>query len=119
MNRRIVVNPEGLRETAGLLREKQDRLAALEKDILASAGDAPSYEGQFGPKVRALASEGSAPLRAVSGDVGRAIEELERIADNFEAADRETQQQLAQFSTDILSRLDGLMEFFGASGDGG
>ena len=109
VNRRIRVNPEGLRETAGLLREKQDRLAALEKDLLASAGDAPSYEGQFGPKVRALASEGSASLRAVSGDVGRAIEELERIADNFEAADRESQEQIERFSTGILSYLDGLM----------
>ncbi len=109
MNRRIVVNPAGLREAAGLLREKQERLAALGKDLLASAGNAPSYKDQFGPKVRALASEGSASLNVVSADVGRAIEELERIADNFEAADQETQEQLAQFSIGILSHLDGLM----------
>ncbi len=109
MNRRIVVNPEGLRETAGHLREKQERIAALAKDLVASAGDAQSYKDQFGPKVRALASEGSASLNAVSADVGRAIEELERIAENFEAADQETQEELAQFSIGILSHLDGLM----------
>ena len=109
MNRRIVVSPESLRKSAGLLREKQDRLVALGKDLAAAAGDAPSYEGQFGPKVRALASEGSASLNAVSADVGSAIEELERIADKFEAADQQTQEQLAQFSTGILSHLDGLM----------
>ncbi len=118
VNRRIVVDPEGLREAAGLLREKQEQLAALEKDLVASAADAPSYEGQFGSQVSAMASEGSASLRAVSADVGRAIEELERIADNFEAADQETQEQLAQFSTGILSNLDGLMALIGASGDG-
>ena len=109
VNRRIRVNPQGVRETAGLLRDKQERLAALGKDLAAAAGDAPSYEGQFGPKVRTLASEGVASLNAVSADVGRAIEELKRIADNFEAADHETQEQLAQFSTGILSHLDGLM----------
>jgi len=117
VNHRIRVSPEGLRESAGLLREKQARLAALAKDLLASAGDAPSYEGQFGPLVRTLASEGSASLNAVSADVGRAIEELERIADNFEAADQETLEQLAQFSTGILSHLDGLMALVDASGD--
>ena len=61
---RIRVDPANLRQAAQQLSGIADRLRALGSEAYQITLDAPSYEGQFGPKARAMGMEAEARLRA-------------------------------------------------------
>ncbi len=61
---RIRVDPAILRQAAQQLSGIADRLRALGSEAYQVTINAPSYEGQFGPKARAMGMEAEARLRA-------------------------------------------------------
>ena len=87
----IRVDPPMLRQSAQQLNELAAELRGLGDQVSQAADEAPSYDGQFGPKVRALAEEGRARLHAQAAHLGSLSDELLARAEAFEAADLETQ----------------------------
>ena len=88
---RIRVDPANLRQAARQLNGIADRLRALGSEAHQATFNAPSYEGQFGPKARAMGMEAEARLRAQADRFTALSEELESRAAAFEAVDQETQ----------------------------
>jgi len=97
---RIRVDPANLRQAAQQLSGIADRLRALGSEAHQATFRAPSYEGQFGPKARAMGMEAEARLRAQADRFTALSEELESRAAAFEAVDQET-----QVSFDRLSKM--------------
>ena len=87
---RIRVDPANLRQAARQLNGIADRLRALGSEAHQVTLIAPSYEGQFGPKARAMGMEAEARLRAQADRFTSLSEELEARAAAFEAVDQET-----------------------------
>jgi len=88
-----------LRQSAQQLNERAAELRRLGEQVWQAAARAPSYDGQFGPKVRALAEEGRAQLETQAARLGSLSEELLARAEAFEAADLETQTAFQQLSS--------------------
>ncbi len=80
---RIRVDPSNLRQTARQLSDIADRLRALGSEAYQITLDAPSYEGQFGAKARAMGMEAEARLRAPADRLTALSEELEARAAAF------------------------------------
>ena len=97
---RIRVDPANLRQAAQQLSGIADRLRALGSEAYQLTLNAPSYEGQFGPKARAMGMEAEARLRAQADRFTSLSEELESRAAAFEAVDQET-----HVSFDRLSKM--------------
>jgi len=87
---RIRVDPANLRQAARQLSGIADRLRALGSEAHQATFRAPSYDGQFGPKARAMGMEAEARLRAQADRLVALSEELESRAAAFEAVDQET-----------------------------
>ena len=87
---RIRVDPANLRQAAQQLSGIADRLRALGSEAHQATFSAPSYDGQFGPKARAMGMEAEARLRAQADRFTSLSEELEARAAAFEAVDQET-----------------------------
>jgi hypothetical protein len=62
----------------------------LADQVLRTAETAPSFDGQFGPKVRALAAQAHTELTRRASDVRESAERLCDIAARFEQVDLET-----------------------------
>ena len=88
---RIRVDPANLRQVAQQLSGIADRLRALGSEAHQATFIAPSYDGQFGPKARAMGMEAEARLRAQADRFTALSDELESRAAAFEAVDQETQ----------------------------
>ena len=87
---RIRVNPANLRQAARQLSGIADRLRALGSEAHQAVFRAPSYDGQFGPRARAMGMEAEARLRTQADRFSALSEELEARAAAFEAVDQET-----------------------------
>jgi hypothetical protein len=74
--------------------------------VMESAERAPSYDGQFGPKVRALAGEAQARISQQANRLEDHAGELDRVAGRFEAAERETIQGLVSLDLQYRSLLE-------------
>jgi uncharacterized protein YukE len=83
----IRVEPEELRLAAGELQESARQLREVGRDLVSVARTAPSYDGQFGPAVRAAADS----LRAEACQLASWLDELggslEAKAQAFQEAD--------------------------------
>ena len=72
-----------------------ERLEALAPEITEVADSAPSYDGQFGPKVRSLAAEGESHLGALSDHADALSTMLQVKAEEFAAADLQSESGFA------------------------
>jgi len=97
----IRVDPSLLRQSAQELAQRAEEMRRLGDQVWLTAADAPSYDGQFGPKVRALADEGRAHLHAQAERLGALGEQLIARAEAFEAADLESQSAFRQLASTI------------------
>jgi hypothetical protein len=86
----IRVDPASLRQKAKELEQHAEQMRNLAERVLRSAESAPSYDGQFGPRVRALAAEAHAELTRRASDVRESAEQLCDTAARFEQVDLET-----------------------------
>jgi hypothetical protein len=93
---RIRVEPNKLRQTAQRLEAIADRLRSLGREALGITLNAPSYEGQFGPKARTMGLEAEARLVTQADRTSALCEELIAKAEAFEAADQRSLAALNQ-----------------------
>jgi hypothetical protein len=93
---RIRVEPNKLRQTAQRLEAIADRLRSLGREALGITLNAPSYEGQFGPKARTMGLEAEARLVTQADRTSALCEELIAKAEAFEAADQRSLAALHQ-----------------------
>ena len=91
----IRVDPPALRQTAAKFRQAADRLLALAEEGEETAASAPSFDGQFGPRVQSLGLEAHAQMTAVATKLTVLSDALLIKAEEFEAADHETEGGLA------------------------
>lgn len=91
----IRVDVEQLRLKADELESAAESMRTLADHVLASAESAPSYDGQFGPKVVGLAEEGRAALVSRAQQLTELSADLRARAQAFEEADREFHEALA------------------------
>ena len=103
---RIRVNPEELKLAAREIEAVAGSYRALADRALRAGLNAPSYDGQFGPRVRAIGLEGHARLRALADRLSEQARELERIATDFDNVDRESQRGLTAWGTQLLGLRD-------------
>jgi len=91
----IRVDPPALRQTAAKIRQAADRVLALAEEGEETAASAPSYDGQFGPQVQSMGLEAHAQMTAVATKLTALSDALLIKAEEFEAADHETEGGLA------------------------
>jgi hypothetical protein len=91
---RIRVAPEQLREAARVLTARAEEMRGLAANLRSLPEGLPSYEGQFRPRVRALAQGAAVRLLGEAERVGAQAEGLLRTAEAFERADQETGRRL-------------------------
>ena len=88
---RITVDPAQLAQAAQELAEASERLQRLGDEAHAIGSSAPSYVGEFGPKVERLALEALSALGSQSQRVGLIGDELLGISQAFAEADQRTE----------------------------
>ena len=103
---RIRVDPANLRQAARQLSSIADRLRALGSEAHQATFRAPSYDGQFGPKARAMGMEAEARLRAQADRLVALSEELESRAAAFEAVDQETMSAFNRLTQLLLGWME-------------
>lgn len=92
----IRVEPARLRASASVMVTLQGDVNDMSGDALSATAGAPSYDGQFGPEVRAIGQEASSRLRSFAGVLGTRNDYLVAKADAFEAADQAVVSGLSQ-----------------------
>ena len=95
----IRVDAEKLRQKADELSAAAEHLNSLAEQVYGAAGEAPSYDGQFGPQVHAMGEEGRALLASKADRLATLSADLLARAEAFEAADREWQAAMTAIST--------------------
>jgi hypothetical protein len=110
----IRVDVEQLRMKADELEASAERIRALGNQLMAAARSAPSYDGQFRPKVIGLAQEGRAELDNRAQELTARSADLRMRADAFEQVDRQWEEALAGISwqgpftpTDVQGAIPG------------
>lgn len=84
---RIRVDPVILRQASQGASGIGATLSQVGGSVLGKASSAPSYDGQFGPRVQAIGSEASARAQGFSTRMNDLSGQLQRRAQAFEAAD--------------------------------
>jgi hypothetical protein len=84
---KIRVTPSRLKTSADELQKISAEVEDVGNQVQATANRAPSYEGQFGPKVQALGVEAMARSQKVAQNLSALAEELQTKGEAFEAAD--------------------------------
>ena len=102
----IRVDPSHLRDVAQQLDAIVDRVRTLGNEANQITLNTPSYDGQFGPKARALGMEAEARLVAQARRLSSLSEELVVRAAAFEAVDRETLTAFDQLTEVLQSWMD-------------
>ncbi|MFV2045011.1 MAG: WXG100 family type VII secretion target [Anaerolineales bacterium] len=105
---RIRVDPSELRSAALEIAETSQGCRDLAERALRATGDASSYDGQFGPRVRAIGDEAYARLNARADRLSELSHELDRIAEDFEVADEESLISIQTMSL-LMDRFAHLM----------
>ena len=102
----IRVDPSHLRDVAQQLDAIVDRVRTLGNEANQITLNTPSYDGQFGPKARALGMEAEARLVAQARRLSSLSEDLVVRAAAFEAVDRETLTAFDQLTEVLQSWMD-------------
>jgi hypothetical protein len=97
----IVVDPPRLRDAARALKELAVNLRRLAREVLRTTDGAPSYDGEFGPRVRSGGAEVYAEHESVARLAEEAAEFLLEKADQFESADQSGQAALASLGMQL------------------
>ena len=105
----IRVDPEELQQAAQELAAAADRLRESGGELSESGSRAPSYDNQFGPRVRGLAAEGEAALIAQSQLLSEFSEQLATKTEEFIQADEQSLSGFAALGEQIHTWLQSLM----------
>jgi uncharacterized protein YukE len=94
----IRVDPASLRAAATELQTNASSLRNLGEAVRRAAANAPSYDGQFGPKARTLADQAAARLSADANRLDELSQRLVERAAAFEGADAASVTALASIT---------------------
>ncbi len=97
-----------LRAQAQQMSEAAAELSAIASRLLSATANAPSYDGQFGPRVAALGPEAHAHLQQLATELAEEAEQLRAKADAFDAADQQARANLLG----LLGQMDALLMGF-------
>ncbi len=97
-----------LRAQAQQMSEAAAELSAIANRLLSATANAPSYDGQFGPRVAALGPEAHAHLQQLANELAEEAEQLRAKADAFDAADQKARANLLG----LLGQMDALLMGF-------
>jgi hypothetical protein len=108
------VIPSLLLEAANELQRISSEVEAVGDQVQTAASRAPSYDGQFGPKVHSLGSEATVRSRKLAQDLSTLANVLRNKGEDFESADLVGAEGLAGIlakfeaflSSDLLLALD-------------
>jgi hypothetical protein len=103
----IRVDPASLRLKAKELEQHAEHMRHQADQLLRTAESAASYDGQFGPRVRALATQAHAELTRPASDVRESAERLCEIAARFEQVDLETVAGMEGLALRMQGWVDG------------
>jgi hypothetical protein len=84
----IRVKAPELRQCAGDIGSAGQTLDEIARSVLALTMSAPSYDGEFGPRVRALGAEAEARARAIARSLIESSSQLRTRVEAFEQVDR-------------------------------
>lgn len=101
----IRVDPPSLRQAAAKLSEAADRTRKLAEEAAESAASAPSYDGQFGNQVQSMGSEAYAQMTVVATKLSVLSDALLLKAEEFEAADLQSQTAFARIQLSLQEWL--------------
>lgn len=104
----IRINPFQVKQQAGQIDKISAELQKINKDILQAAESAPSYDGQFGPKVRAIGQMLYASGTQRSTDLNVRSNDLAKRADKFDKTDKKQifKKTIFEFFSSIIPRKD-------------
>ena len=91
----IRVEPSSLSEASEKLHEAANHARGLGHEVALAAASAPSYDGQFAPQVESMAAEIETRMSAISDRLSALSAALAVKANEFEAADLQSQQGVA------------------------
>lgn len=109
---KIRINPDELNATSQKMAGIRQRLSGLGGELMRISGSAPSYQGQFAPRVLGLSSQAHLKVINRSNQLGNQSSRLARIAKRFAQADSDFGQSggLSGFFKTIIDKVRG---FFG------
>lgn len=84
---RIRVDPTILRQSSGNISGVGNNITQTGQSVLGVSRNAPSYNGQFGPRVQAIGQEAFARAQGISSRLNNCSYTLQNKAQMFEAAD--------------------------------
>lgn len=88
---KIKIEPESLEATSHKISALKLRVAQLENELLKAGNTAPSYEGQFKPRVLGLSTQAKSQLGQRTTTLDTQAVRLEKVAKRFLEADRQFQ----------------------------
>jgi hypothetical protein len=110
----ILVDPPKLREAGRAFKALAERARGLGREVLKGTQSAPSYDGEFGPRVRAGGVEVFAHYDSFARMADEAAEFLLAKADEFEAADQAGQAAMAGVTAQLRRWTDAFEALLGA-----
>lgn len=84
---KIKIDPEGLSNTSRKISALKLRVAQLENELIRTGNSAPSYDGQFKPRVLGLTTQAKSQVSQRTTTLDSQAARLERIAKHFLEAD--------------------------------
>jgi hypothetical protein len=110
----ILVDPPKLRQAGRAFKDLAERARALGREVLKATQSAPSYDGDFGPRVRSGGVEVYAHYDSLARLAEEAADFLLAKADEFEAADQAGQAAMASVAAQMRGWTEAFQALLGA-----
>jgi uncharacterized protein YukE len=104
--RTIRVDPAQLKDQSTSIQRVGQQVRKLGEAVSSTASRAPSYDGQFGPRVIALTLEVSTGLSRAAGRLAEHGDALHKRGDAFEQTDQQSIEAWGQMTRDFAVGMD-------------
>jgi len=112
----IRVDPSQLRRAALEISRDAERMRLVGEEVMRVTQAAPSYDGEFGPRVSSIGVEGPARLMAEADRLSELSRVLLRKAEAFEAVDAQAQAGINDVGRTLRSWQDAGLNFLAGAG---
>ena len=112
----IRVDPSQLRRAALEISRDAERMRLVGDEVMRATQAAPSYDGEFGPRVSSIGVEGPARLMAEADRLSELSRVLLRKAEAFEAVDAQAQAGINDVGRTLRSWQNAGLNFLAGAG---
>jgi hypothetical protein len=112
----IRVDPSQLRRAALEISRDAERMRLVGDEVMRATQAAPSYDGEFGPRVSSIGVEGSARLKAEADRLSELSRVLLRKAEAFEAVDAQASAAMGEVGRVLRSWQESGLRFLSEGG---